>query len=64
MHRRGDKEYTITTKINKDGKQEIIENLVNMDENEARQLISNRKDDDNAFGPHNNNWSFFDKYFK
>lgn len=37
----GDKEVSITKKRNKNGQEEIIENLVNVDENEKNKFLPN-----------------------
>ncbi|XP_022902923.2 HCLS1-associated protein X-1 [Onthophagus taurus] len=58
----GDKEYTVITRTDKDGKQVVTENLVNMDENElAGFLKSSGNDRIEPKKPHN--WFPFDKYF-
>lgn len=54
----GDKEHTITTKIDKDGKKEVIENLVNMSESDAKQFL---KQDGSLDQP--SDLSIFDKFF-
>lgn len=59
----GDKEYCITKKRDKHGKEEIIENLKNMDEGERNTLFKDKfpldKDHDGL-----QNGSLFDKFFK
>ncbi|EFA03397.1 HCLS1-associated protein X-1 [Tribolium castaneum] len=56
-----DKEYTITKRRDKEGKEEIIENLVNLDENEKDKFFpQQRKLPELGNKP----WPFFDQFFK
>lgn len=68
-HKRGDKEYTRITKINKNGEREVKENFVNLDEGDLGKFLgsgSNAITDDHAMIPEKKspNWFPFDKYFK
>ncbi|KAF2899928.1 hypothetical protein ILUMI_06267 [Ignelater luminosus] len=61
--RQGDKEYSITTRTDKDGQKEIVENLVNMDENDKDAFLK-------ATEPYGvppkkppPNWFPFDRFF-
>lgn len=64
---RGDKEYSITTKTDKNGQQEIMENLVNMDEEDKESFLNKNKpiamlpDGKQNIPP---NWFPFDNFFK
>lgn len=55
-----DKEYTITKRRDKDGKEETIENLVNLDEKEVDKFFP--KQDMPQL--HQQPWPFFDRFFK
>lgn len=60
--RQGEKEYSITTRKDKDGKQEIIENLVNMDENDKDVFLKSTE----SYGVRPEkppNWFPFDRFF-
>lgn len=64
-HKLGDKEYSVTTRVDKNGKQETIENLINMDENEIGKLFKNDKPGNFEFNQEKDpNWFLFDKFFK
>lgn len=55
--KQGDKEYSIVKKRDKDGKEETIENLVNLDEKEVDRFLPKPNVDEGS-------WSIFDRFFK
>lgn len=63
-HKFGEKEYTITTKVDKNGKQEVIENFVNIDENEAKNLMARTNRNDVDLTERDPHWNLFEKFFK
>lgn len=64
-HKLGDKEYSVITRVDKNGKQETIENLINMEENEIGKLFKNDEQRNFHFNEEKDpNWYLFDKFFK
>jgi hypothetical protein len=57
----GDKEHSITKRRDKDGKEEIIENFVNLDEKDVKEFFPKQ---DRLPEPHRQIWPFFDRFFK
>ncbi|XP_044268256.1 uncharacterized protein LOC123013647 isoform X2 [Tribolium madens] len=56
----GDKEYSITKRKDKEGKEEIIENLVNLDESEKDKFFPQQRKPPEL---DNKPWPFFDRFF-
>ncbi|XP_018324576.1 uncharacterized protein LOC108736600 [Agrilus planipennis] len=61
----GDKEYTVTTRVDKNGHKEIEENMVNIDESEKNQIFKQDSvQGSSKFGSFLKDWSDFEHFFK